>query len=54
MSRSRCWAWVFIRAPAGRARKSVNEAVKAALAAGYRHIDTATIYGNEKSVGAAI
>ena len=31
-----------------------EKAVKAALAAGYRHIDTATIYGNEKSVGAAI
>jgi len=29
-------------------------AVKAALEAGYRSIDTATIYGNEKSVGVAI
>ncbi|HFI0463714.1 TPA: aldo/keto reductase [Streptococcus suis] len=29
-------------------------AVKAALAAGYRHIDTAAIYGNERSVGQAI
>jgi diketogulonate reductase-like aldo/keto reductase len=28
--------------------------VKAALAAGYRHIDTAAIYGNEESVGRAI
>ena len=28
--------------------------VKAALAAGYRHIDTAAIYGNEVSVGKAI
>ena len=28
--------------------------VKAALAAGYRHIDTAAIYGNEKSVGIGI
>ena len=29
-------------------------AVKTALQSGYRHIDTATAYGNEKSVGAAI
>jgi diketogulonate reductase-like aldo/keto reductase len=28
--------------------------VKTALAAGYRHIDTAAIYGNEESVGRAI
>jgi diketogulonate reductase-like aldo/keto reductase len=30
------------------------EAVRAALAAGYRHLDTATIYGNEGEVGRAI
>lgn len=30
------------------------QAVKEALAAGYTHIDTAAIYGNEKSVGRAI
>lgn len=31
-----------------------EEAVLAALKAGYRHIDTAAIYGNEESVGRAI
>lgn len=31
-----------------------KRAVKAALATGYRHIDTAMIYGNEKDVGEAI
>lgn len=30
------------------------KAVRAALEAGYRHIDTAAIYGNEESVGRAI
>ena len=29
-------------------------AVEAALEAGYRHLDTAASYGNEKAVGAAI
>ena len=31
-----------------------EESVLAALEAGYRHIDTAAIYGNEESVGRAI
>ncbi|MCL2299354.1 MAG: aldo/keto reductase [Firmicutes bacterium] len=30
------------------------DAVKAALACGYRHIDTAAVYGNEESVGAGM
>jgi diketogulonate reductase-like aldo/keto reductase len=33
---------------------STKRAVLAALAAGYRHFDTAAIYGNEAQVGAAI
>ena len=32
----------------------VEEAVAAALGAGYRHIDTARIYGNEEGVGRAL
>ncbi len=34
--------------------KSCEAAVRAALDAGYRHIDTAAFYGNEESVGKAI
>ncbi|MGG5175166.1 aldo/keto reductase [Pseudarthrobacter sp. J1763] len=34
--------------------KDTQAAVEAALAAGYRHIDTAAGYGNEEQVGAAI
>ena len=39
------------RIPAGR---KCEEAVLAAFAAGYRHIDTASLYGNEESVGTAM
>lgn len=38
------------KVPAADAERAVSEA----LAAGYRHIDTAAIYGNEEGVGAAI
>lgn len=31
-----------------------SEAVRAAIAAGYRHIDTAKMYGNEEAVGAGL
>ncbi|MGZ9257728.1 MAG: aldo/keto reductase [Candidatus Binatia bacterium] len=34
--------------------KSCESAVRAALDAGYRHIDTAAYYGNEESVGKAV
>ena len=33
---------------------SAQPCVEEALAAGYRHLDTATIYGNEREVGAAV
>jgi diketogulonate reductase-like aldo/keto reductase len=36
------------------AGQNCESAVRAALAAGYRHIDTAAFYGNEASVGKAI
>ena len=36
------------------APEDVRGATKAALAAGYRHIDTAAAYGNEAGVGEAI
>ena len=31
-----------------------RDAVRAALVAGYRHIDTAAAYGNERQVGEAV
>lgn len=34
--------------------KTCREAVKAALEIGYRHVDTAQTYGNERAVGAGI
>ena len=33
---------------------TAQEATETALAAGYRHLDTATIYGNEREVGAGL
>jgi diketogulonate reductase-like aldo/keto reductase len=39
------------RSPAG---KTTRTAIKHAFAAGYRHIDTARIYGNEADVGKAV
>lgn len=39
------------RSPAG---KSTRDAVRWALEAGYRHVDTAAAYGNEADVGAGI
>ena len=37
-----------------RSGAETKEAVITALKAGYRHIDTAAIYGNEEAVGEAI
>ena len=37
-----------------RAGEEVYRAVRFALDSGYRHIDTATFYGNEEDVGRAI
>ena len=34
--------------------EEVKQAVKDALSAGYRHIDTASLYGNERGVGQAV
>jgi 2,5-diketo-D-gluconate reductase A len=36
------------------AGRSAYEAVRRALAVGYRHIDTATMYGNEEEIGRAV
>ncbi len=48
---SRSWDWVSIKSPQGR---QTYETVLDALSIGYRHIDTARIYGNEADVGAAV
>ena len=37
-----------------RSGATTRKAVLAALTTGYRHIDTAAIYGNEEDVGAAL
>jgi diketogulonate reductase-like aldo/keto reductase len=34
--------------------EEVKQAVKYALSAGYRHIDTASLYGNERGVGQSV
>ena len=38
----------------GRSTTQAEQAVAEALRVGYRHIDTATLYGNEEGVGRAI
>ncbi|KAB8298444.1 aldo/keto reductase [Bifidobacterium apri] len=45
-----CIGYGTFETPADEARKAVREA----LEAGYRHIDTAAIYGNQEAVGAGI
>jgi diketogulonate reductase-like aldo/keto reductase len=44
------WVWACSRHPLRRPRA----AVEAAIAAGYRHIDTAAAYGNERQVAEAV
>ena len=46
-----CLGYGTWRTPEG---NEAVQAVKDAIAAGYRHIDTAQLYGNEKSVGTGI
>ncbi|RSL29540.1 aldo/keto reductase [Salibacterium salarium] len=46
--------WVGLGVFQAEAGNEVKRAVKSALEAGYRSIDTASFYGNEKSVGEAI
>jgi methylglyoxal/glyoxal reductase len=46
--------WLGLGVFQARAGEETRGAVRAALDAGYRHIDTARIYGNERDVGRAL
>lgn len=46
--------WLGLGVFRSQAGQETEAAIAAALQAGYRHIDTAKVYGNEQSVGAAL
>lgn len=46
--------WLGLGVFRSQAGRETETAIAAALEAGYRHIDTAKVYGNEQSVGAAL
>lgn len=54
LSDGRRMPWLGLGLWKVRRRQRLHEAVGAALQAGYRSLDTAAIYGNEKAVGTAI